>query len=58
MKPPKYTDGRYPHGYRKAVDTDIRKTFERLKREAREKQEREKAAFDAKVQSILRVRNK
>lgn len=58
MKTPKYTDGRYPHGYTPSGHTNIRKTFERIKREEKERLERLKAALEAKVQSILRVRNK
>jgi hypothetical protein len=31
---PKYTDShRYTHGYRAACDTDIEKTFERIRRQ-------------------------
>lgn len=31
---PRYTDShKYPHGYRMACDTDIGKTFERIRRQ-------------------------
>lgn len=30
---PRYTDNRYQHGYRKACETDIRKTFARVRKE-------------------------
>ena len=33
MKPPRYTDGRYQHGYTPAGATDIRKTFARARKE-------------------------
>ena len=37
MKPPKFTDSsRYPHGYRKSTETDIRRTFERARRQIKE----------------------
>ena len=37
MKTPKFTDAsRYPHGYRKASETDIRKTFDRARKEIKE----------------------
>src|SRR5690606_9510251 len=42
VKAPKYTDtARYPRGYTKSNETDIRKTFERIRREQREKAERQ-----------------
>lgn len=31
MKTPRYTDNRYPHGYKPAAQTDIRKTFNRVR---------------------------
>jgi len=42
----KFTDEhRYPHGYRKAQDTDVRKTFARV----REQQAKNEAEVKAKV---------
>lgn len=52
MKTPRYTDNRYPFGYRKSVDTDITKTFDRVKREQKKVEE----AQAHKVQSIIRKR--
>lgn len=36
---PKYTDNRYPHGYKKAVETDIRETFRRIRAEQKKQAE-------------------
>ncbi len=33
MKTPRYTDNRYPHGYRKSTNTDVRATFRRVREE-------------------------
>ena len=44
-KTPRYSDGRYPHGYRKAANTDVRATFRRIRE--RLKAEAEQAAKDA-----------
>ena len=39
MKTPRYTDQhRFQNGYRRSVDTDIRETFERARREEQERQ--------------------
>ncbi len=55
MKQPKYTDLRYPHGYVRAANTDVSKTFrrvrERLKVEAEQK-ERDAAEAEAKVRTM------
>ena len=45
MKAPKYTDLRYPHGYVRAANTDVSKTFRRIRE--RLKAEAEQAAKDA-----------
>ena len=45
MKNPRYTDTRYPHGYRPAAQTDIRKTFARVR--AAQAKAAEQAAADA-----------
>jgi hypothetical protein len=31
VKTPRYTDQRYPHGYRKSTNTDIKATFRRVR---------------------------
>ena len=41
MKTPRYCDTRYPHGYRPSAQTDIRKTFARVRAEQRAKAERD-----------------
>jgi hypothetical protein len=39
---PKFTDGhKYPHGYTPSGSTDVRRTFERVRREQRAKAEQE-----------------
>lgn len=50
---PRYTDAkRYPHGYKAACDTDIARTFERIRRE----QKANAAEAERKVEPIqLRV---
>ena len=46
MKPPRYTDSsRWPNGYRRAAETDISKTFARVR--AEQKKAAEQAAIDA-----------
>ena len=45
MKTPRYCDGRYTTGYRKAANTDVRATFRRIRE--RLKAEAEQAAKDA-----------
>lgn len=48
MKEPRYTDlYRYGNGYRRAVDTDIAKTFERARAEHKQRAEQ-------KVQQLRR----
>lgn len=34
---PRYTDGRYPHGYTPSASTDIRRTFERIRKQMKER---------------------
>lgn len=58
MKTPKYTDNRYPHGYRSSTDTDIRKTFERIRREAKEKRERQAEAIRSGLDRVIKLRGK
>lgn len=41
MKTPRYTDDRYRHGYRASTQTDIRKTFARIRAEQKAKSEQE-----------------
>lgn len=54
MKEPKWTDlHKRPHGYRRAVDTNVAETFERVKRE----QERNAAERADKVAKI-RIKGK
>lgn len=49
MKKPRYTDGhRYPHGYTIHEATDVRKTFERVRREMKEKAERSQSVVQLK----------
>jgi len=46
MKPPRFTDmHRWPNGYRRAAETDISKTFARVRVE--QKKAAEQAALDA-----------
>lgn len=40
MKTPKYTDGRYSHGYTLAAATDIKRTFNRVRLERERKQQK------------------
>lgn len=48
---PKFTDGhRYPNGYKPAVDTNIKETFERIKRQRKQNA----AEVAAKVEPIKR----
>lgn len=55
MKTPRFTDGRYPHGYTPSTATDIRRTFARIKRQIAEQQREQ----DEKVSQIKpRVRAK
>ena len=55
VKPPRFTDGRYPHGYTPSSATDIRRTFARIKRQIAEQQREQ----DEKVSQIKpRVRAK
>lgn len=50
---PKFTDGhKYKHGYKQAVDTDIRKTFQRIK-DAMKDNAKE---VEAKVKPIIRAK--
>lgn len=48
MKAPRYSDNRYPHGYVRSEQTDVRKTFARIKRQMAEQQKE----LDAKVAPI------
>lgn len=41
MKTPRYTDLRYPNGYKSAAQTDIRKTFARIRAEQKAKAEQD-----------------
>lgn len=41
MKTPRYSDMRYPHGYKPAAQTDIRRTFNRVRAEQKAAAERE-----------------
>lgn len=51
---PKYTDAaRYEHGYITAKDTDVRKTFARIRRQLAD-QEREREAIAAEQRVKLR----
>ena len=56
MKPIKYTDSlRYPHGYKRAAETDITRTFARARaaNEAKRKEQEENAAeATAKVRAM------
>ena len=41
---PRYTDShRYPHGYRAACDTNIAKTFERVRKRRADSESKDKA---------------
>lgn len=40
----RYSDGRYPHGYRASHDTDVSATFKRVRKE---QEERAKAAAES-----------
>ena len=37
MRTPKYSDTRYQNGYKRAAETDIRRTFNRVRAEAEKK---------------------
>ena len=50
MRQPNYTDTRYPFGYRPSAQTDIRKTFARVRAEQKAK-EAEAASNQAEAQS-------
>lgn len=50
MKTPRYTDDRYPNGYRKSVNTNLAATFKRIRAEQKEAAEKR----DSKVQPIVR----
>lgn len=52
MKPPRYTDQhRYPHGYKKAAETNVELTFKRVRQEqAKNAEERQ-----AKVAPLKKV---
>ena len=53
MKPPKYTDShKYPNGYRKAAETDISKTFARIKSQLKTNQEE----LSVKVKPLIRAK--
>lgn len=59
---PRYTDSaRYPHGYKTAVDTDVRKTFERIRKEheaqAKQKADNEREAVEKIVGAIKHKRS-
>ena len=43
MKTPRYTDNRYPNGYRKSVNTSVAATFRRIRAEQKAKAEQEAA---------------
>ena len=58
-KTPRYSDGRYPHGYRKAANTDVRVTWrkerERLKAAA-EQAAKDAAEAEAKTVQMRRTK--
>ena len=58
MKAPKYTDLRYPHGYVRAANTDVSKTFRRVRE--RIKAQAEQAAKDEqeRVEKVRRMGRK
>lgn len=58
MKTPRYTDLRYPNGYKPAAQTDIRKTFARIRAEQKAKAEQEarNAAEAAAKTTTLKTR--
>lgn len=50
VKTPRYTDTRYQNGYRPSAQTDIRKTFARVRAEQKAKAEQDAAnAAEAQV---------
>ena len=58
MKTPRYCDTRYPHGYRPSAQTDIRKTFARVRAEqkaAAELEARNKAEAEQKTRPMRKV---
>lgn len=58
MRIPRYTDDRYPHGYRRAAETDVKATFNRIKREIAAKAEKDAAnaaEVEVKVAKIKRT---
>lgn len=54
---PKFTDqGRYPRGYTPAQSTDIRKTFERIRREQAEEAKRDAEIKREQEQKLTTLR--
>lgn len=53
---PRFTDShKYPHGYRSAADTNVTRTFERVRREIRakaEQEQRDKEEAQRKVSTL------
>ena len=52
----RYSDGRYPHGYRASHDTDVSATFKRVRREQEERakaQAERDAAVEAEQARVL-----
>jgi hypothetical protein len=53
MKTPRYTDNRYPNGYRKSVNTSVAATFKRIRAEQKAKAEQDAAnAAEASKKTI------
>lgn len=50
MKTPKYTDTRYVNGYRPAAQTDVRKTFARIRAELKANADQEAALLKAQAE--------
>lgn len=57
MKTPRYSDTRYPHGYRSAAATDVKATFRRIRAELKAKADQDvanAAEAQVKVQPLKR----
>ena len=59
----RYSDGRYPHGYRASHDTDVSATFKRVRKEQEERakvaaaEDAAVAAEQARVLAKTRIRS-
>lgn len=58
MKTPKYVDNRYPRGYVRAAETNLARTFARIRAELKAKAEQEARDKEEAVQKMRPMRRK